>query len=325
MAKKIFWKKFLQEYPIIPVLIVVFIFGIWIGFKIGQKNMGFHPAAGKPAPRAVPEKPPVYEEKNLKQVAAKPSQAPKQTYPIFSGFRIPGKPGREVKITPVPQKPEKPKLLIIIDDIGYNTWYQDLIFSIQQPIVLAILPQIPYSKHFAEESRKRGFEVILHQPFEPNDPSEDTGPGEIKVGMNATEIKQILDANLKTVPGAIGINNHMGSKATQDWHLMLLVSKELQRKKLIFLDSRTVSKSVAYEAARAVGIPALTRDVFLDSENEVKFIEKQLEQAAKISKANGLAIVIGHPYENTLWVLKQRLPKLEADGFQFVTIQDIVS
>lgn len=323
--KKSGWGKFFQNYPIVPVLIIVFALGVWIGFKIGQKSEGFHPAPRKPTPKAVPETPPSYEEKTLKQMAPKPSTAAKPAYLPVAGFKKPTTAGREVVVTPVKQKPAGPKILIIIDDVGYNAWYQDLIFSIKQPVVLAILPQIPYSRYFAEQAKQHGMEILLHQPFEPSHSSDNPGPGVIAVGMNATQVKQILDENLKTVPGAFGINNHMGSKATQDWHLMLLVAKELQRKSLIFLDSRTISKSVAYEASRAVGIPAFTRDVFLDNENSIKSIEKQLDEAARISKATGLAIAIGHPHENTLWALKEKLPQLEAQGYQFVTFEDLLS
>ncbi len=323
--KKSGLKKILHDYPIIPVLIIVFLLGVWFGFKIGQKAGGPYAAAPKPPARAVPATPPVYEETSVKRVPLKPSEHPQPVFsPVAAGFKKPATADRDVRVLPVPPKPEKPKILVIIDDIGYHTWYQDLIFSLKQPIVLAVLPQVPYSKYYAEQGRKRGFDVILHQPFEPNDSSIDPGPGLIKSGMNATQVKKILETNLKTVPGAIGINSHMGSKATRDWHLMLLVAKELERKKLIVIDSRTTPKAVGYEAARAVGIPALILDVFLDSA-DVKSVEGQLDQAAKIAKSRGLAVVIGHPYENTLWALKQRLPQLEAEGFEFVRIRDLVS
>jgi hypothetical protein len=93
---------------------------------------------------------------------------------------------------------------------------------------------------------------MLHLPMEP-EPGAHTSPGKgaILVGMNAAEVQRVVQNDLAAVPYVAGVNNHMGSRATQDAALMAEVMKTLADHRLYFIDSRTTGASAALEAAGA--------------------------------------------------------------------------
>ena len=72
-------------------------------------------------------------------------------------------------------------------------------------------------------------------------------------------------------------------------------------------------------------MPHASRDVFLDNITEQSFIEEQLRALEKVARKNGRAVAIGHPYDETLAVLKLWLPDARRRGFEFVPISTIAA
>ncbi|MBI1977424.1 MAG: divergent polysaccharide deacetylase family protein [Candidatus Omnitrophica bacterium] len=314
-------KKFLRDYPVVLLVTVIFALGIGTGYFLGA-----HKGARVREVRREVVKP-----EEVKQVAiASPAPAaglpeilPKPFLPstvIQEGAAITEK---LVQPQMMGKRPWKPKIVFVIDDAGYNKKHNDLLFSIDRPMTLAILPLLPYSTYFAEEGKKHGLETVLHLPLEPEN-GEDPGPGAIQVNMSSSRIRSILNQDLASVPGVIGVNNHMGSRATRDRTLMYLILRELKKRKLLFLDSMTHPDSVAHNVAFAVDIPSFERDVFLDNEDDFNHIVEQIEQAAQVAKQVGKAIAIGHFRENTLRAIKAMIPELEARGYEIANLQGLI-
>ena len=127
----------------------------------------------------------------------------------------------------------------------------------------------------------------------------------------ATIIAQV-QKDLQDVPKAIGVNNHMGSRFTNDHQGMLAALTAIKGQSLFFVDSMTSSQSIAYETAQELGIKTARRDIFLDNEQNGAKIKAQLDKLVKRAKQNGSAIGIGHPYPATLATLKKELVAGEA-------------
>ena len=100
---------------------------------------------------------------------------------------------------------------------------------------------------------------------------------------------------LLTVPNATGVNNHEGSRGTADPALMAELMPLLARRHLFFIDSRTTAATVAYDAAIRAGVPAASRNVFLDDTENPAAVRAQLDLAVQDARRNGSAIAIGHP------------------------------
>jgi hypothetical protein len=206
---------------------------------------------------------------------------------------------------------------IIIDDLGENVETVRQLLALPYSLTFSVLPHLRDSAQTAEEIRRAGHEVMLHLPMEPEPGSHASpGEGEIRIGMTSFEVEQILQSDLASVPHAVGVNNHMGSRATADPRLMTALMRSLAGLHLYFVDSRTTPASVALDAARQQGLPSFYRSVFLDDTKTMPYTLGQLRQFRHVLEEQGTALAIGHPYPTTIAALAKFLPQLESDEVQ---------
>jgi len=100
---------------------------------------------------------------------------------------------------------------------------------------------------------------------------------------------------------------------------------DLQRRHKFFVDSRTSAQTVAAAEAQKIGLASVSRDVFLDDERTEAAISQQLQTAIKLARKQGSAVMIGHPYPQTLAVLERELPRLKAQGIEWIDIKSMIS
>jgi polysaccharide deacetylase 2 family uncharacterized protein YibQ len=212
-----------------------------------------------------------------------------------------------------------PALALIVDDLGYDSAAARAVFALPGRVTVAILPNLPDSTPIAEEAHRRGLEVLLHLPMQSLAGEDKAEKVELHVGESAAQVNRELDGMLATVPHAVGVNNHQGSRATADAALMASVAAALRARGLFFVDSRTSGASVAYEAARRAGVPAAARNVFLDDDEQPAAIHRQLDHAVRLAREQGWCVAIGHPHSATLGVLAEALPEVEARGVRLVS------
>ncbi len=217
-----------------------------------------------------------------------------------------------------------PRLAIIIDDIGYDRAEDDSALALNFPVTLSVLPHLPLSGEIAEEAHRRGDQVMLHLPMQSEGEDAKAETVELRVGMNAAQVNEILSGALDTVPHVAGVNNHQGSLATSNAALMNELMPALRQRGLFFIDSRTEKTTVAYDAAKKAGVRAASRKVFLDDVATREAVIAQLKLAAKDAQRDGSAIAIGHPKPATLAALAEQAPKLEAAGIDLVFASDLV-
>jgi polysaccharide deacetylase 2 family uncharacterized protein YibQ len=211
-----------------------------------------------------------------------------------------------------------PRLAIIIDDLGYDRSAADAVLALNFPLTVSVLPHLPLSSEVAEEAQRRGDQVMLHLPMESEADGAKPEDIELRVGMNASQVNDTLAGMLETVPYAVGVNNHQGSRATADPALMQALMPALRKRGLFFIDSRTDAKTVAYDTAERNGVRAASRKVFLDDVASRAAVLKQLDLAARDAQRDGFTIAIGHPRPATIAALSDGVPHLEASGIQLV-------
>ncbi|VFQ43585.1 divergent polysaccharide deacetylase family protein [Desulfoluna butyratoxydans] len=250
-------------------------------------------------PRMVPQKHAAVRKSDLATI---PPQ-----YEVFEKHAVPDREERPV----VPPAPHKPTLVLIIDDIGYSESAAYDLMALDSNITLSILPGSPHGKDIAGAARKKGMELMLHQPMEPNEyPRVDPGPGALFEAMDPDQLLQTLEANLTAYPGVKGVNNHMGSRLTSLSPQMYQVMTLLKQKGLYFIDSRTSSKTVSRSAARLMQVPFAERDVFLDHVQSREAVVRQVKKMLAIAEKHGSAVGIGHPHKVTCTVLAEMMPEI---------------
>ncbi len=214
------------------------------------------------------------------------------------------------------------RISIIIDDLGYQYAPAKTLIDLPYALTLAIIPFTPYSSAIANLAQSKHKEVMLHAPMEALGP--DQWEKGLTSSMNENETVITLESMLKNVPYAEGVNNHGGSKLTQNREHMDRLMSFLASKELYFIDSRTIASTVAASSAESAGIAFSERDVFLDNVKSVDLIRIQIEKLRVLALKQGHAIGIGHPYPETLESLAEELPKLQQYGIQIVNISELI-
>ena len=234
-------------------------------------------------------------------------------------------PERDTIAPPLPEKKIAGKIAIVIDDLGQDLEMSRLFLDLDKSLTISILPGLPYSQQIAKEAKNKGHDIILHLPMEPEGyPNINPGKGALLSNMTRDELLKLLREDISSVPHIKGINNHMGSKLTTDEAIMETIFEELKGRNYFFLDSRTDANSKAYQVAKRFGLKAGKRDVFLDNDRKADEIKKMLSHLEDLAIKKGKAVAIGHPYSETLAVLREGLPRLSSNGIKLVPLSEIV-
>lgn len=219
----------------------------------------------------------------------------------------------------------QPRIAIIIDDLGYRLAAGQRAIQLPGPVSFAVLPGAPRTRALALEAHANGKEVLLHLPLQARPDESEQEPLGISLDMNRSEFRETFAKAFDSVPHAIGVNNHRGSLLTRHpGHMQWLMEEIQARETLFFVDSFTTHQSVALQFANELGVNARRRDVFLDPDPEPATVAREFERMKRLASRRGSVIVIGHPYTATLELLERELPKLAGEGFELVTISELL-
>jgi len=212
----------------------------------------------------------------------------------------------------------------VIDDAGHNLEQLEPFLKLPFPVTIAVLPGLAYSRQAAEAALAAGKEVILHQPMEALG-GQDPGPGAVRLGMDPGQAAAIVRANLDSLPGVVGMNNHEGSAVSRDEALMGAIMGVAKSRGIYYLDSLTVSDTATRVVASREGILHWERDVFLDNSPDRVSIIHYLDVGKRKAEKNGAAVMIGHVWSaNLAQTLTELYPGLIAEGFSLSTISKVM-
>jgi uncharacterized protein len=218
------------------------------------------------------------------------------------------------------QAESRPRLTLIIDDLGQTPARDRQILELPGPVVMSILPDTPHATELSRKAYQAGKQILLHLPMDPAG-----GPFAWHPDMPIPELEKRLNAALDAVPGAEGINNHMGSRMTSQREAMAWLMRDLQRRHLFFVDSRTSSATVAAAEAQRAGLASLSRDVFLDDDMHPEAIAKQYAYGLSLARKQGSVVMIGHPHPATISVLQRELPRLKEQGIDWISADMMIA
>ncbi len=227
-----------------------------------------------------------------------------------------------IRSSKVPIKPGYVALLI--DDFGYYpVSVAKKFFKLGIPFTAAVLPNGKYTSYvLGELDNYPNVERFVHIPMEPKGyPQVDPGPNAIMVGDDDRRIRMLVERHLSAIPGAVGANNHMGSKATENTRVMYQVLRTLRDAGFFFVDSRTTPYSVAEDVARKIGVPATHIDHIIDPPGlDMSQIETKLYQYCLESRRFPAVIINCHASDTTAKVLEKNIPILIKYGIKFIPV-----
>lgn len=252
------------------------------------------------------------------------SQESRPPAPSLSG-EAQARPEAGPRPAPSPERPAPPRALVsvVIDDCGQDFERERGFLEFEDPLTLAVLPHLPDSSRLAGEATLKGRTVLLHLPMEAFG-GRDPGPGTLRADMDDEELARAVRENFQAVPGIRGVNNHQGSQGTTDLRLVQAVLEEASSRGLFVLDSRTTAATVLAQRARGMGLRVLSRDLFLDNEDEVEQILLEIDRLAELALRQGHAVALAHPRAATLEALRRGLPRLKQAGVAVVGLEELL-
>ncbi len=220
---------------------------------------------------------------------------------------------------------EAPRISLIIDDLGWSLRWANIFLSLDLPMTFSVLPRLPQSVKIAEMVHRAGRQVMLHQPMEPFGSRHDPGPGAVYVKDAPERIERIVSENIESMDFIEGVNNHMGSRFTSNAGRMDYALGPVREKGLFFVDSVTSGRSVGYDRARSLRMPAARRHVFIDNMSDERSIIEQLAKLYRRGLEQGCAIGIGHPRPATALAIEKFAKQKPNFGACMVPVSDLTT
>ena len=300
-----------SDTKVAAIVIGLFAALVLLFFIVTKGKESHHPEASAPVPVKVVESP-LPEERN----------APLEPVPVHVYHPVVSRPRPEPERVPG----SGGKIAFIIDDWGQSAAPCKFLREIPEPIAVSILPGLRHTKDVANCAQLNHKLTMLHLPLEAlHNYDVYTKNYIIKTNMKPELVNEIFDGDLAQLPSIEGVNNHMGSKATENRPLMRIIFTKVKQRGLFFVDSMTTPHSVCTGLADEMGLPFGKRDVFLDNIITREAITKQYLILAQKARRRGYAVAIGHAFNRlTMQILKEQIPLLERQGFTIVSIKDLL-
>jgi uncharacterized protein len=217
------------------------------------------------------------------------------------------------------------RVAVIVDELGARADVLDAVVALGRPVTVAVLPELPLSRRIAREAARAGLEVLAQVPLEPyRFPELDPGPGLLLVSMAPEEVTRRTRQHLAAVPGAAGVTTRMGSRFTEDRARMRALLEPVYLQGLFFVDAVTSPESVGYDLARALGVPAARRQIFIDPDDTEATARRGLAAVERRAAGGGAVVAVAHGRVLTVRLLAEALPRWEARGVRLVPVSQLL-
>jgi len=228
-----------------------------------------------------------------------------------------------LSLPPAARAAAPPRVAIVFEHAGASLADLAPIYRMHEPFGLGIFPHKRYSAQIVRDALAHGLVPILHLPMEARNPA-DTAPvaGAVWVRMTDGQITRIVEDDLASAPGVVGVSNHAGSRATADPRVMAAVLRTVKARGLWFEENRTTPSSVASDVAARLGVRRVLITTYLD--DPPVDIERKVRALIPIAQRQGAVLAAAHITTGTPQVVLRLLPEFRRAGIAFVPITEFL-
>ena len=219
-----------------------------------------------------------------------------------------------------------PRVSIIIAGLGLNQRTTvNAIGSLPSAVTLAFSPYGQNLEGWADEAREAGHELLVMVPMEPLDyPVNDPGPHSLLTSLSPADNIDKLHYVMSRFQGYVGLINDMGSRFTASEDSLRPIMSDLQRRGVIFVDSRTTSATILPAVAQSYGVPTVSNSRYIDNVASASEIDRYLAELEDIARARGSSVGIGRSYPVTIARVVEWSRTLEERGIALAPITAVV-
>ena len=220
----------------------------------------------------------------------------------------------------------KPRIALIISNLGLsNTYTKAALELLPEDITLSFSHVAPRLKNWVREARQKGHEILLDIPMEPiGFPKNDPGRATLLTSSNEVENLNRLEHIMKQAGGYVGLLGTQGTKFMLHSETLLPVLRSIKQRGLIYVDSRSTSRSLGPELASSIQLPKAFNNVFVDREPSQEKIKNKLDELERIALKRRFAVGIAQPLPITIEILSQWTKGLKTIQIALAPITAIV-
>ena len=220
----------------------------------------------------------------------------------------------------------KPRIALIISNLGLSDTYTKATLELlPEDITLSFSHLAPRLKSWVREARQKGHEILLDIPMEPiGFPKNDPGRATLLTSSNEVENLNRLEHIMKQAGGYVGLLGTLGTKFMLHSETFLPVLRSIKQRGLIYVDSRSTSRSLGPELASSIQLPKAFNNVFVDKEPSQEKIKNKLDELERIALKRRFAVGIAQPLPITIEILSQWTMELKTKQIALAPITAIV-
>ena len=220
----------------------------------------------------------------------------------------------------------KPRIALIISNLGLSDTYTKATLELlPEDITLSFSHVAPRLKSWVREARQKGHEILLDIPMEPiGFPKNDPGRATLLTSSNEVENLNRLEHIMKQAGGYVGLLGTLGTKFMLHSETFLPVLRSIKQRGLIYVDSRSTSRSLGPELASSIQLPKAFNNVFVDKEPSQEKIKNKLDELERIALKRRFAVGIAQPLPITIEILRQWTKELKTKQIALAPITAIV-
>ena len=220
----------------------------------------------------------------------------------------------------------KPRIALIVTNLGLSATYTKAALKLlPEDITLSFSHVAPRLKNWIREARQKGHEVLMDIPMEPlGFPKNDPGRATLLTSSNEVENLNRLEHVMKKAGGYVGLLGTLGTKFMLHSETFLPILKTIKQRGLIYVDSRSTSRSLGPELASSIQLPRAFNNIFIDKEPSNQKIKGKLDELEKIALKKRFAVGIAQPFPLTIEILSQWAEKLKAKQISLAPITALV-
>lgn len=221
---------------------------------------------------------------------------------------------------------KRPRIAIVLTGLGLSgAATETAISGMSGAVTLAFSPYADNLERWATKARAAGHELLISIPMEPIDyPEVDPGPQVLLIALSQRENLERLWWTLGRMTGYVGLIDLMGSRFTQSRDALAPILTAINRRGLLFVDSRGARRSVVGDIAETVSIPWAASSRVIDGQASREAIDQQLNDLERIARDRGRAIGMGSAYPVTLERLASWIPTLAEKGIAIAPVSAVV-
>ena len=155
-------------------------------------------------------------------------------------------------------------------------------------------------------------------------PKNDPGRATLLTSSNEVENLNRLEHIMKQAGGYVGLLGTQGTKFMLHSETLLPVLRSIKQRGLIYVDSRSTSRSLGPDLASSIQLPKAFNNVFVDKEPSQEKIKNKLDELERIALKRRFAVGIAQPLPITIKILSQWTKGLKTKQIALAPITAIV-